>query len=94
MVAIDEASALRLEVQGTGAPAVPFQNFTSGLFTQACDTKLSQPTYYDTDLATLELRLQNPSLVNASLGTSALRYRIFTTNVIIRGAKWSMAETH
>jgi len=82
LVAIDEQSAARIEAQGTSGN---FHQFTDGLFQVACapGTRSNQQTQYDSDLKTMEQRLVNAKVT----------YRIFTTNVLIRGAKWSVAQT-
>lgn len=73
MVAIDEASAIRLaQSQGSTMP-----DFGLGsLFTDA--TKMSA------DLATLQ----------QTLDSKHINYRVFSTNVAIKGAKWSRDETN
>jgi len=73
MVAIDEASAIKVE-SGASAP-----NFgLTSLF------KSSLPSQREADMDTLE----------ATLVAQKLNYRVFTTEVNIRGAKWSREQTN
>ncbi len=82
MVAIDEQSAIRLEDSGKKDGVI---KLTDGLFQVACrpGTRSSQVTQYTQDLQTMEQRLV----------TAKVSYRIFETNVLIRGAKWSTAQS-
>lgn len=82
MVAIDEQSAVRLEDSGSKDG---IRKLTDGLFQVACTpgTRTTQETQYSQDLRTMEQRLV----------TAKATYRIFETNVLIRGAKWSTAQT-
>jgi uncharacterized protein (TIGR02599 family) len=77
LVAIDEASAARMSDADTA-------NLTAelgGLFTDA--------TQYDTNLKlTSGVTSGPPSLANYLI-SHKINYRIFTTNVSLRGAKWS-----
>lgn len=85
MVAIDERSAQRLiDTQANKTDPTLGLN-TNDLFLVGClpGTKTTIDTQYETDLATLERRLVQKKLT----------YRIFSTNVSIRGAKWSRAQT-
>jgi len=103
MVALDGASAARL-LDGAGksllATYASYDAFTAGLFTRPyagpIATTPGQPSQYDLDMATLEQRLSEPAstLSCPQLGAGPLHYRIFTTNVIIRGAKWSSYTTN
>jgi len=82
MVALDDLAAQRfVDRFGKGA----LTEVTEGLFTVACQsgTKSNQQTQYEKDLATLEQRLVDKKLT----------YRVFSTNVTIRGAKWSSFQT-
>jgi uncharacterized protein (TIGR02599 family) len=73
MVAIDEASAIRLaQVQGTTMPDFG----QGGLFANA--------STMETDLGKLQATLINQHVT----------FHVFTTNVAIKGAKWSRAETN
>jgi uncharacterized protein (TIGR02599 family) len=79
MVAVDEKSAARLGLSSAGDSDV------FGLSTLFSDTKkfASDPeTNFVGDLATLE----------KTLATKRVRYRVFTTNVQIRAAKWSREQ--
>lgn len=82
MVAIDERSAIRLEDSGLKNG---IQKLTEGLFQVACapGTRSNEETQYTRDLQTMEQRLV----------TAKATYRIFETNVLIRGAKWSASQT-
>jgi uncharacterized protein (TIGR02599 family) len=77
MVAIDEASALRLQAEYGDRP--PLEALLGGreLFTQIADP--NRPAAFQADLAEMEeaLRARN------------LNYRIFSSEVIIRASKWS-----
>jgi len=78
MVAVDEASFKRLQT-GTAAPALGL----ASLFKTAGSLTDSNQNGYAKDLKTLETTLQS----------NKLNYRIFTSNVIVKGAKWSRAQT-
>jgi hypothetical protein len=105
MVALDAQSAQRL-VDPLGNSLLPnFDAFTSGLFLQATSVPSPQPgtpSQFDNDLGpatsvgSLEYRLTHPATVvtSGAIGTGPLKYRIFTTNVMIRSAKWSSFETN
>jgi len=85
MVAVDETTFRR--VQKLNMPPANFTNTTlDNLFTvqgsNLYTNTAAQPGYAK-DLATLETALQ----------ADRLNYRVFTTNVSIKGAKWSRAET-
>lgn len=67
MVAIDEPSALKLELANTGGNLIPGNLF-------------SNTGQYDADLKTLA----------AKLIEEKLSYRVFSTTVALRGAKWSL----
>jgi uncharacterized protein (TIGR02599 family) len=76
MVAIDEASASRLALNMSGKP--DWLNKPSSLFQRANteDTVLQ-------DIAELEKRLRGYN------SAGRIAYRIFSTDVVIRGSKWS-----
>jgi uncharacterized protein (TIGR02599 family) len=76
LVAIDEASAARM----TDTDITNLTGELGGLFTDV--------TQYDTDLKLTPGASGNPSLANY-LSSHKINYRIFTTNVSLRGAKWS-----
>ena len=78
MVAINEASAIRL-AQGQGTTMPTF-----GLSTAVFNNLFTDATQMSTDLATLEQALKNQHIV----------YRVFSTNLAIKGAKWSRDETN
>jgi len=82
MVALDETSAARFkDAEGNDASL----ELVKGLFEEACvhGTRANQETKYEQDLKEMEKRMVDAKLT----------YRIFTTNVAIRGAKWSSAQT-
>lgn len=73
MVAIDEPSAIRMNLGITGKP-----QWTSGLF-----EKVEVEDDYRRDIRDLENKIKkDPKYPNVA-------YRIFTTDVVIRGSKWS-----
>ena len=74
MVAIDEASAARLD---TGA--TPPDLGLAGLFTTVGDVTNEANPGYAQDLQTLGSRL----------AAKHINYRVFTTTVSVRGAKWN-----
>lgn len=76
MVAIDEASALRLRL-GSGS---------ANLFGVA--NKFTKGADYSKDL----LQSRDANSLEATLIARGVNYRIFNTNVIIRGAKWSREQ--
>jgi uncharacterized protein (TIGR02599 family) len=75
LVALDETSAIKLAAQNGTIP--PYLGLAS-LFQQVGDLSTSSTSAYGKDLLTL----QN------TLIQSRLNYRVFTTNVTIRAAKW------
>ncbi len=80
MVAVDEASYSRFYSNQTTPP-----DFGLGtLFQNVGDTQNPANAGYAQDLNTLESTLQSKKL----------NYRVFTTNVSIKGAKWSRAQTN
>jgi uncharacterized protein (TIGR02599 family) len=86
MVAVDEISFKRLQ-SGTSPPAnLAGDSPAASLFLTAganIYTSSAQHPGYAQDLAALEAALQ----------ADKLNYRVFSTEVIIKGAKWSRAET-
>jgi uncharacterized protein (TIGR02599 family) len=73
MIAIDEPSAIRMNLGLTGKP-----NWTSKYFEKAQNVE-----DYEDDISRLEKTIKtDPKYSN-------INYRIFTTDVIIRGSKWS-----
>ncbi len=78
MVAVDETSFKRLQ-SGTAAPALGLDS----LFKVAGSLTDPAQNGYAKDLKTLEATLQSQKL----------NYRIFTSNVIVKAAKWSRAQT-
>jgi len=85
MVAIDEASALRM-------------NFSAG--THATDPFSLTKKFQDSSQYSNDLLLEptgssadNATSLEYSLIHLKLNYRIFSTNVMIRGAKWSRSQT-
>lgn len=87
MVAIDESSAQKLQ-DYVGSTAEP-PEFTSGLFGQVTTQQaflrdLGDPANLNKN--SLVYRLSNPK---KDLPTPRLTYRVFTTDVVLRGSKWS-----
>jgi hypothetical protein len=78
MIAVDERSAARL-VEKNGRTHVIGPD-TSGMF-------LANSNTFETPI-TGELAVYERALIQAGA-----TYRIFTTNVSIRGSKWSRAQT-
>jgi uncharacterized protein (TIGR02599 family) len=77
MVAIDEVSAARMDLKLDGKP-----NWTKDLFPQP-GVKVDKVKVYEDRMADLENAIRNdPNHPN-------INYRIFTTDVVIRGSKWS-----
>lgn len=75
MVALDETSAMRLESDGQAA----LKTLLDGLFKQVGSTTDSSQPGFARDLETLE----------SFLNERRLNYRIFTSNVSLKAAKWS-----
>ena len=75
MVAIDEASALHLNPNGSNTPPT----LISGLSPFKTTASASADTDVDADLNTL----------TAALAGHKINYRVFDTYVAVRGAKWS-----
>lgn len=80
MVALDEASFGRLQGNSATMPALGLD----ALFSSAGDTQNPANAGYARDLQTLETTLR----------TLKLNYHIFTTNVSLKGAKWSREQTN
>ena len=81
MVAIDEASAQRL----TAADHTALLKAMEPLFKNAAD--------YETDLKIGPATAAQPSL-ETLLVTRRINYRVFTTQIAIKGAKWSREQTN
>ncbi len=81
MVAVDEASYNRFQsAQGNNNMPTSLLSGTSGvLFQTVGDTINSSNPGYAQDLNTLQ----------TSMKAARLNYRVFTSNISIRGAKWS-----
>jgi uncharacterized protein (TIGR02599 family) len=79
MVVIDEASAARLQGSSTSAPSA-IDLSGKGLFEDA--TKLSQDIQKIEDVC-------NAKPGNLTGNTQKLNYRVFSTDIIMRQAKWS-----
>lgn len=75
MIALDETSAARIDSGEAAPPLIP-----PGLFSTTEDRSAQ---HFVEDLATLENALSNPAT------GPRLNYRVFTTNVSVRAAKWS-----
>ena len=101
MIAIDERSAQRLldltnttAQQSTTSLSDPTFGglYTSGsqLFTQA----YTGGTQYYNQLGDAQTAATDLYTFTQKLVADKLTYRIFTTNVTIRGAKWSRAQTY
>jgi len=78
LVALDEASYNRYQA-GTAMP-----DLVAGLFQAPGDTTNSSNPGYAKDMQTLETTLR----------ANKLNYRIFTTNVSLKAAKWSRAQAN
>ncbi len=73
LVAIPESAALRMAT-GSTPPVLGIENLFDG-----SSTASATASKYESDLQTLE----------STLGAKRISYRVFTTNVSIRAAKWS-----
>lgn len=78
MVAIDETSAQRM----TDTDRSALRDLIAGLFQKAGDTTDSTTDGYAKDLKTLE----------DYLNSKRIDYRVFSSNVILKGAKWSREQ--
>lgn len=83
MVALEETSFSRFQKTTTTMPAALG---LSGLFTTVGSTADPASPGYAKDLQTLQ--------TNLVTSKPALTYRVFTTNVSIKGAKWSREQTN
>ena len=83
MIAVEEASFSRFQRTAT---TMPTALGLSGLFTTVGSTTDPTSPGYAKDLQTLQ--------TNLLTSKPALTYRIFTTNVSIKGAKWSREQTN
>jgi len=81
MVAVDEASYNRYQ-NGSTTPAL--MATLGNLFTTVGDTQDANSTGYAYDLKKL----------TTALRAAKINYRVFTTDVAIRGAKWSTVQTN
>jgi uncharacterized protein (TIGR02599 family) len=81
LVAIDEASAARLNLDANSADIFSLK------------TKFTSTIRYTTDLAVNPAGNSTTSLENALIA-KRVNYRIFTTSVPIRAAKWSRSEVN
>ncbi len=82
MVAVDEASFSRVQGRATTMPSAWF----SGLFTAPGDTSDPAKPGLAKDLQTFQTTLQNTK--------PALNYRVFSTNVSLKAAKWSREQAN
>jgi len=93
MVALDENSAARLDAATPGEKG--FRLDLAEIFKRSVrleDNRITeQPD--DGELKELETKFVEPFRIAPALGQQPLNYRIFNTNVIIRGAKWSRAQS-
>lgn len=93
MVAIDEESAIRLEDYSIKA-----QDFSDGLFQKlGVTTETFEKDLGDISNTTKEsllYRLSNPdhNLPSSDLPRPKLKYRVFTTDVVLRGSKWTKIQ--
>lgn len=74
MIVMDEPSAIRLQTKYPDKPT----EWTKGIFKTVTDEDS-----YLKDIATVETAIQ-------AEGQGVVNYRIFTTDVVIRGSKWSL----
>jgi uncharacterized protein (TIGR02599 family) len=84
LIAIDEKSAARLTPSSFNGGTPPVDLLDPARFAAAVD--------YEEDLAETKARLEGKDLVSStgqSLANRPLNYRIFTTHVSLRAAKWS-----
>jgi len=81
MIAIDESSAARLNLTAASGDTFKLSN------------KFNDTSKYTKDLVVSPTGAADASLENALIGRRA-SYRIFTTNVPIRAAKWSSAQVN
>ena len=84
MVAVDEASFGRLLAGGNSGPATALMTTMDGLFKTVGDTVNPANEGYAKDLQTLQTALQS----------YRLNYRVFTTAVSLKAAKWSRDKTN
>lgn len=84
MVAADEASYGRLQAMQPGGNTMPTSLGLATLFQNVGDITNSGNPGYAKDLQTLQNNLQ----------ASHVNYRVFTTNVRIKGARWSEDQTN
>ena len=82
MVAVDETSFSRFQKTSASLPAFGL----SGLFTTVGDTSDPTKSGLAKDLQTLQTTLQNSK--------PAITYRVFSTNVSIKAAKWSREQAN
>ncbi|MCE9608783.1 MAG: Verru_Chthon cassette protein C [Chthoniobacter sp.] len=80
MIAVDETSFTRLQKAATSMPALGL----SSLFVTVGDTVDPTKTGLAKDLQTLQTTLQ----------TNKLTYRVFSTNVSLKAAKWSREQVN
>lgn len=84
LIAIDEKSAAQLTPSSFSGGTPPADLLEPTRFAAAAD--------YERDLAETKARLEGNGLVNSagqSLANRPLNYRVFTTHVSLRAAKWS-----
>ncbi len=79
MIVLDEASAGRLQGGGSGVPAA-IDLHTTGLFTDAANM--------DADIQAVE-DICNAKAGNLTGNRQRLTYRVFSTEILMREAKWS-----
>lgn len=79
MIVLDDASANRLQGSGSGVPAA-IDLHTTGLFTDAANM--------DADIQAVE-DICNAKAGNLTGNRQRLTYRVFSTEILMREAKWS-----
>jgi len=84
MVAVDEASYKRFQGSSTTMPNLLVDSGGNPLFQQAGDLVNSSNPGYARDIQALQ----------ATLVKDKLNYRVFSTNVSLKAAKWSRDQTN
>ena len=92
MVAVDEASYSRAQGSGTSAPTDTLGNSNLGLGT-LFQTGTASTVGSLTNSAVAGYAKDLQTLTNTLL-SKHINYRVFSTDVVIKGAKWSRAQTN